>query len=611
MHSLELQFHLYARLRHLTAGLVVFSLVISCANWAQADFSGSGDIVGDVDNAGNTTSPGDLIIGDEGTAGVFGDGALPLVGGDLNPLRSDLTIIGNEERSLGAVTIEDFLFLPNETDPRGGNWLIDEDLAVGNNGQGFLDLLNSARVEVADDTWVGGSDGSGALVNATGEGYGLITVNGAGTRLVTGDRLTRGFYVGFNGVGDVEVSGRGSIESLGFAVIGEEDGANGLVTLTDRGTRWTIDSDLTIGNSRAGTTTASGTLRIYNEAWVQVKDNVFVNSRGVISLAGGSIELLDLAGDTITNNGIIRGHGFIDGALSIGAGGLLSNSAASVQNGPIVTNFRESLRVSGAVTNAGVIESIGGEMIFDSLVTNNNSIIARDAILRFSNSPSEDSTIDLINTDLLSLAGDITVIGDIDSSGGDIFTLDDTTLLLQGNLTFTSGIFGIAADGDGPPITVTGFADLGGATIDLVLSSGFSPAVGEPFELLQAAGGVVFPANAMDSANGRIFDFSIVGNTLFAEDTGFLVNPVGADFNGDGIVNALDLAIWRNNYPIASGAPKTLGDADGDGDVDASDYMKLQRDLGIIPVPPITAVPEPSTLALVLLTLVCCPRRRP
>ncbi|NOZ40894.1 MAG: hypothetical protein GXP24_11805 [Planctomycetes bacterium] len=249
-------------------------------------------------------------------------------------------------------------------------------------------------------------------------------------------------------------------------------------------------------------------------------------------------------------------------------------------------------------------------MIYDSLVTNNNSIIARDAILRFSNSPPEDSTTDLLNTDLLSLSGDITVVGDIDNSGGDIFTLDDTTLLLQGNLSFTSGIFGIAADGFGPPISVSGFADLGGATIDLVLSAGFSPAVGEPFALLQADGGVMFPANTSDSASGRVFDFSIVGNTLFAEDTGFLVSPVGADFNGDGVVNALDLAIWRNNYPIASGAPKTLGDADGDGDVDTSDFMKLQRDFGIIPVPPITAVPEPSTMALALLTLACCPRRR-
>ena len=85
---------------------------------------------------------------------------------------------------------------------------------------------------------------------------------------------------------------------------------------------------------------------------------------------------------------------------------------------------------------------------------------------------------------------------------------------------------------------------------------------------------------------------------------------MGADFNGDGIVDSQDLAIWEMNYPIGSGAMQTMGDADGDGDVDGFDFLKIQRDFGIIPVPPLAAVPEPSALLLALSALAFGFRRR-
>ena len=51
---------------------------------------------------------------------------------------------------------------------------------------------------------------------------------------------------------------------------------------------------------------------------------------------------------------------------------------------------------------------------------------------------------------------------------------------------------------------------------------------------------------------------------------------VSADFNGDGLVNGLDLAIWQAGYEDDS-----AGDADGDGDVDGVDYLIWQRQSGL------------------------------
>lgn len=84
-------------------------------------------------------------------------------------------------------------------------------------------------------------------------------------------------------------------------------------------------------------------------------------------------------------------------------------------------------------------------------------------------------------------------------------------------------------------------------------------------------------------------------------------NP--ADFNGDGVVNAADLAKWRNDFGANAGS-----DADGDGDSDGNDFLIWQRNLGATGVSGnLAAVPEPSSLALTVLVggvLVMKRRRR-
>jgi len=56
-----------------------------------------------------------------------------------------------------------------------------------------------------------------------------------------------------------------------------------------------------------------------------------------------------------------------------------------------------------------------------------------------------------------------------------------------------------------------------------------------------------------------------------------LLSANSADFNGDTIVDAADLAIWQDNYGSTSGIVHSLGDADADGDVDGADFLSWQR----------------------------------
>ena len=88
-------------------------------------------------------------------------------------------------------------------------------------------------------------------------------------------------------------------------------------------------------------------------------------------------------------------------------------------------------------------------------------------------------------------------------------------------------------------------------------------------------------------------------NDFFFTLTALPTPDYTADFNEDGYVDALDLAVWKNNFGRTFSARPQHGDTDGDFDVDGDDFLAWQREY-TGPSGPVSqaAVPEPSALLL-------------
>lgn len=109
----------------------------------------------------------------------------------------------------------------------------------------------------------------------------------------------------------------------------------------------------------------------------------------------------------------------------------------------------------------------------------------------------------------------------------------------------------------------------------------------------------IYERNLMHHDNHNITNFD-VGLRLAAAAVIYT-----ADFNGDGAVDGADLARWKANFGLGTGATKSLGDANGDGAVNGGDFIAWQQQLGSGVVAPIAGavavVPEPAALGLLLI----------
>ena len=86
---------------------------------------------------------------------------------------------------------------------------------------------------------------------------------------------------------------------------------------------------------------------------------------------------------------------------------------------------------------------------------------------------------------------------------------------------------------------------------------------------------------------GTVLDFDNVRFTAAAA-------PLKGDFDGDGDVDAGDYIVLKRNFGTTSNATTAMGDADGDGDVDWNDLQLLKTYYGSVAATPTPAIPTVS-----------------
>ncbi|MEN1678980.1 MAG: glycoside hydrolase family 30 beta sandwich domain-containing protein [Planctomycetota bacterium] len=114
----------------------------------------------------------------------------------------------------------------------------------------------------------------------------------------------------------------------------------------------------------------------------------------------------------------------------------------------------------------------------------------------------------------------------------------------------------------------------------------------------------VAPAGAVEARFVLVYARagSATGQVLI-DDIGFaVVNSLAGDFNGDGVVDAGDYAVWRDNF--GAGDESALNFSGDGGGVGLSDYELWRSNYGAIgtaaPAEPNGAAPEPCAAALLL-----------
>jgi hypothetical protein len=267
------------------------------------------------------------------------------------------------------------------------------------------------------------------------------------------------------------------------------------------------------------------------------------------------------------------------------------------------------LTVNGGTVNANTIVNVGLVKSTNSTLTttgglaNNTDLILNDTTIEGTVDNFGGSTVRVLGTvdfnGLVSGSGNFFGPGTANFNGGMALGASPAEVSFEGNVvlgasnTLFAELGGIVPGDEFDSIDIAGTATLAGA-LDISLLGGFTPSLGDTFDIITALGGVT-----------GTFDSTLL------PDLGSLL--------------AMDVLYDTNNVALVV-APALPGDFDLNGKVDGFDFLTWQRDTSIgalvdwesnygsvAPLAAATAsVPEPSSLLLVAMACLagCCRNRR-
>lgn len=395
-----------------------------------------------------SASAGLVILGD-----TTGTGALNLTGGSLTT--GSHLVLGTIGGNQGSLTVS------------GSNTslTIGQNLAIGDSSAGVFTLsagqvtalvatlgggniaasgtatVSGGHLEIYQALVVGSSGGPGVL-NISGGSVtsytGYVGMAGAAQATVSGGRwdVTANMLVGGSAGGELVISG-GTVTS-NRGVIG--DAGSGTATVTVTAGRWEVANDIVVGESATGALHVSGGV---------------VSSGSTVYASGTSHS----GAITVTNGGVIEAQniarGAASGTLELGQGGTLRATADSAD---FITGFATDEIVLNA--GAGVIDTNGHE------VTTSAS---------FSGTLGGTGTAGAV----LVQDGGVLTAGD---GGTGHLTIHQAAIVNPGGTVLLE--FSGTGAGLFDQITIPTFGVSGDSTLNLQILDGYTPIVGDSFQVL-------------------------------------------------------------------------------------------------------------------------------
>lgn len=548
-----------------------------------ANYSSIGQNAGDVatlDLQGNAqlTVNGDLNVADvaaTGTMNIAGNaqvkarslfvGKFGAANGTVNQTGGAVTsLAGGGDWRIGGASSPDTAAV-GVYNLQAGTVSTANNLQVGAYGRGTLTQTGGAVTTtgyLAIGRYAGGagtydaSAGNGALTANT-QLYLIVAEQGTGTLLAGGSTTinAKTLSVGHNG-------GVGAVTQTGGTVNAPAGVALGLLNATGRGT-YTLSGG-TLNTSSISRGLGSGTFN-FNGGTLRA------TSASAAFLQGLTAANLQSAGGTIDTNG-----------FDVAVAQPLAGPGALTKTGP------GTLTLSGANTFAGNASVTGGTLAVNGALASGASVSAGAR-----------------------LAGSGTIAGAVDSSGeiapgNSPGQLRAASARFRGTSTFTVELAG-PANYDAFSLTGPATLDLG-ATLAVQLPGGYTPAGGQSFDILSytSATGRFSNYTGVDLGGGLVLAPFYLDNALR------LVTTIRGDANGDGQVTFDDYQRLQRGYGKPGGWQQ--GDFNLDGLVDASDvrllYDNLHKSVSVAAPLPAHSVPEPTTLALVVVSALASRRPR-
>ena len=383
---------------------------------------------------------------------------------------------------------------------------------------------------------------------------------------------------GFTGIGGpsnvgLSISAGAAMESRAEAAI-EGIGSSTTVTVTGRGSSWTVGSNLFVGGYSFGgtgalTISAGGTVNSSGPLWIgSDPDPLFGFARASVSVTGaGSVlnangGLLvgypgcgcgDYTGAlTAADGGTVNAGAGLQigrlGTLAIGGGGLAGtiNAPAIVNDGAILANFADVSILAANISGTGTLTKQGSGQL---ILTGSNSYTGATAVLSGLLTVNGSLTGSAITLAGGSLGGSGTV-GSVTVGNAGMVAPGNSigTLTVAGNITFAPGStyqVEVDAAGQSDRIAATGTATVSGGTVQLLAAQGsYGPST--RYTILTAQGGIMGQFAAVTSN----FAFLTPSLAYGAKDVALTLDRNAIAFP--------QLALTRNQAG-AAGAAEALG----------------------------------------------------